>query len=128
MSSKPLKILLVEDERIAMIVHSKMLEKLGYIPDSAEDGQAALALAANGYDVILMDIGLPDMTGIEATAAIRQREDGSHKAHIVGVTAYVLEEVEEKCLAAGMDKVIAKPMSAEKLVEILATAAGKTNL
>lgn len=128
MPSKPLKILLVEDERIAMIVHSKMLEKLGYLPDTAEDGQAALASAANGYDVILMDIGLPDMTGIEATAEIRQRENGSHRAHIVGVTAYVLEEVKEKCLAAGMDEVIVKPMSIEKLVEILAIAAGKTGL
>lgn len=114
-----LKILLVEDERIAMLVHSKMLEKLGYQPDVAENGQQALSLATKKYDLILMDIGLPDMTGIEVTAEIRQHEDSSHRAHIVGVTGYSLEEVEAQCLAAGMDAIIAKPMPTEKLSEIL---------
>lgn len=126
-TNKSLKVLLVEDEKIALMVHKRMVEQLGYQLDVAEDGQKALALVSNGYDVILMDIGLPDMTGMEVTAKIRQREGGTHKAYIVGVTAYMLEEVEEQCLAAGMDGVIAKPMSAEKLAEILAAAAERKN-
>lgn len=116
--NKSLKILLVEDEKIAIVVHSKMLEKLGYQPDVAENGQEALSLAANEYDVILMDIGLPDISGVEVAAKIRQCE-GSHRARIVGVTGYLAEEVEGECLAAGMEEVVTKPLSSEKLCEIL---------
>lgn len=109
----------MEDEQIAMVVHSKMLEKLGYQRDVAEDGRKALSLAANEYDIILMDIGLPDISGIEVAAEIRKRENGSHHACIIGVTGYALEEVKTQCLDAGMDEVITKPMSIEKLSEII---------
>lgn len=124
-SKKPLKILLVEDERIAMLVHRTMLEKLGYSPDTAEDGQSALAWSANNYDVIFMDIGLPDMSGIEVTAEIRQRENSLNHARIIGLTGFLIEEVEAKCLAAGMEEVIAKPVSVEKLSQILEAVASK---
>lgn len=117
-TNKSLKVLLVEDEKIALMVHKRMVEQLGYQLDVAEDGQQALALAFNGYGVILMDIGLPDMTGIEVTAQIRHHEKGS-SVRIVGLTAYLQEEVEGQCLAAGMDEVITKPVTIEKLSELL---------
>jgi CheY-like chemotaxis protein len=119
--NKSLKVLLVEDEKIAAVVHSKMLEGLGYRPDVAENCQEALTLAANNYDVILMDVGLPDISGIDIAAKIRQSE-GSRWAYIVGVTGYMREEVEAQCLMAGMEEVITKPLSVEKLCQLLTKA------
>jgi CheY-like chemotaxis protein len=124
--NNPLKILLVEDEPIAMLVHRNMLENMGYKPDAAENGKEALALSANDYDLILMDIGLPDMDGIEVTSKIRHREkkENKRRSHIIALTAYLLEEVRDKCFAVGMDDIASKPIEANALQQLITKFCG----
>ncbi len=115
-----LTILLVEDEPIPMLIHQLMLADLGYKKvDTAKNGQQALCLSANQYDLILMDIGLPDLNGFEVTSNIRQKEYSNKQAYIVGLTAYSLEEIKNKCLMTGMDEVISKPITAVQLRQLL---------
>jgi CheY-like chemotaxis protein len=97
-----------------------MLEAMGYKPDIANNGTQAIEMAANNYDLIFMDIGLPDINGFAATVEIRRRESGNQKrAFIIGLTGYLLEEVQAKCLEAGMDNVAAKPITTEQLQRII---------
>lgn len=117
---KQLKILLVEDEPIAAAVNRKILEEMGYKPGIATNGKQAIEMSAQHYDIIFMDIGLPDIDGITATAKIRQREGKDQKrACIVAITAYCLGEVRDQCIKAGMDDVAAKPISTEQLQRII---------
>lgn len=118
--NRQLKILLVEDESIPMFVHKSMLEQMDYQPDTAENGEEAVALCtSNYYDVIFMDIGLPDINGIEVTARLRKIEaennEQKQRAQVIGLTAYSVKEVQDKCKEAGMDKVFAKPVTPELL-------------
>lgn len=124
-SSKPeslarkLAILLVEDDLIVQKVHKMMLEKLGCSVDIASNGEEAVTMAKHPYDLIFMDVGLPHMSGLEATKKIRQQA-GKHKhIPIVAMTAYVHEEDKNNCLAAGMDDVATKPISPEGLKQLL---------
>jgi CheY-like chemotaxis protein len=95
-----------------------MLKKLGYKADIAANGIEALqALERQHYDVVLMDIKMPEMDGLEATRIIRQRWPNGPK--IIALTAYALEGDREKCLEAGMDGYIAKPVKKEDLAEVL---------
>jgi CheY-like chemotaxis protein len=114
---RSLKILLVEDNIIAVKVNKVMLEQIGCIVDVAEDGRKALAMGQEEYDLIFMDLGLPYLSGVEVTVQLRQLEKttNSKKIPIVGLTAYDLKEVEKECLSAGMDAVINKPATAEIL-------------
>lgn len=117
------KILLVEDEKIAMLVNKMLLEEIGYSPDIAEDGQQALEMAQkNEYALIFMDLGLPGMSGMEVATKIRAGEK-ARKTTIVALTAYALDDVEEKCLAAGMDTVINKPTTTDVLEKLIKTYA-----
>ena len=113
------KILLVEDDEMVKTVHVMYLEELGYTPDIAENGQKALELAQkNQYDLILMDIGLPDMTGIDVVKKIRA--DGKNqRTPIVALTGFAPEDVIASCLAAGMEKVFFKPTDATTLQQII---------
>ena len=113
------KILLVEDDEMAKTVHVMYLEELGYMPDIAENGQKALELAQkNQYDLILMDIGLPDTTGIDVVKKIRA--DGKNqRTLIVALTGFAPEDVIASCLAAGMEKVFFKPTDATTLQQII---------
>ena len=92
----------------------------------AGDGQEAICLTEqNRYDVILMDVQMPGMNGLEATAAIRKREDGGHRVPIIAMTAHAMRGDRERCLAAGMDGYLSKPVNAQEmigLVESLAAA------
>jgi len=105
------KILLVEDEKIALMVNSKLISALGHTHDTAENGTDAVAMSQNGYDIIFMDIGLPDFNGIEATKKIRAFEASNNmkKAKIIALTAFNLSEVGDECFAAGMDDIANKP-------------------
>lgn len=115
MAEKPLRILLVEDNPINQKVALLMLKKLGYGADVAGNGLEALrALEQRHYDVILMDIQMPDMDGIEATKRIRKSLT-SRDIKIIAVTAHALEYTREECLAAGMDNYMTKPMTTEDL-------------
>ena len=113
-----LKVLLVEDQPIIMQVHTKMLTDLGFKPDGAETAAQAISLARNQYDIIFMDIGLPDGNGISVTKEIFA-QSLSHKPIVVGITAYALDDVRQECLEAGMQQVLNKPVSQSTLETIL---------
>lgn len=114
-----MRILLAEDNSSNRKVTLKMLGKLGYRADAVVNGQEMLeALERQPYDLIFMDVKMPVMGGIEATRAIRERWP-NNGPKIIAVTAYALHGDREKCLAAGMDDYIAKPVESCELQKIL---------
>ncbi len=115
------RILVVEDQHIASVVVKSMLFNLDCQIDVAPDGKTAVQLAQeNNYDLIFMDIGLPDMNGYEVTKRIRLNElqNGRH-VPIIALTAHVDEENKERCLEIGMNAVISKPLEKEKAEDLL---------
>jgi len=109
------RILIVEDNLINQKVAKLFIEKFGYEADIASNGKEALAMFNHGYSLILMDLGLPDLDGIEITKKIR--EQNKH-IPIIACTASG-ESYRRKCLDAGMDGFIVKPLMIEELKQIL---------
>jgi len=110
-----LRVLLAEDNRINQQVATLLLKKLGYRADVVSNGREVLtALEQAEYDVILMDVEMPEMDGLTATAQIRQTSPGQ-RPWIVAVTAYSMLGDRERCLAAGMNDYISKPIRVEEL-------------
>jgi PAS domain S-box-containing protein len=123
---KPLSILVAEDNPSNQRVLVEMLKRMGYRPDAVADGKEVLqALELRPYDLILMDVRMPEMDGITATQVIRKLLP-EKRPKIVATTAYALEGDREKCLEAGMDDYIAKPVLMGELVEILKRYSHKT--
>jgi PAS domain S-box-containing protein len=119
---RPLSILLAEDNIMSKKIILQILKKIGYSADVASNGQEVLAaLERHPYDVILMDVQMPKMDGIEAARRIRERWSNGPK--IVAITAHALQGDKERCLAAGMDDFISKPVKLEKLRAMLASYA-----
>jgi CheY-like chemotaxis protein len=109
------RLLLVEDEPINPDVARTQLEDVGLSVDVAGDGAETLALMTHqAYDLILMDIQMPVMNGLEATGAIRLLP-GRHALPIVAITANAFDSDRDKCLAAGMNDFLAKPVDADTL-------------
>ena len=125
-----LRILLAEDNAVNRKLAVRLLEKQGHTVTVAGDGKEALAvLAQRPFDLILMDVQMPEMNGFEATRAIRarERETGRH-IPIIAMTAHAMKGDRERCLAAGMDSYVTKPILARKLyeaIESLAPAAAR---
>ncbi|HSD58061.1 MAG TPA: PAS domain S-box protein [Methanotrichaceae archaeon] len=116
--SRPLRILLAEDNAVNQKVALQMLKRLGYNADVAANGLEVLqALERQQYDVVLMDIQMPEMDGIDAAQKIRERWPKGPK--IIAITAYALEGDRERCIKAGMDDYISKPIQIEELRSVL---------
>jgi len=116
-----LHILVVEDNAINQKLAARILEKRGHTTVVASNGKEALkALEGESFDLILMDVQMPEMDGFEATAAIREREEstGEH-IPIIAMTAHAMKGDAELCLDAGMDGYISKPISAEELIKLV---------
>jgi signal transduction histidine kinase/CheY-like chemotaxis protein len=121
-NGQPVRVLLVEDNRINQMVAMRMLEKLGVRHDVADNGSAALdMLGTQPYDLVLMDVQMPVMDGLDATRAWRERELARARPRlpIIAMTANAMIEDREQCLAAGMDDHIAKPIEFDKLAATL---------
>src|SRR5262249_47606265 len=115
------QILLAEDNAVNQRLVVRLLEKAGQQVRVAGTGREAVALLEQQpFDLILMDVQMPDLDGLEATAVIRRKEEatGGH-IPIVAMTAHAMKGDRERCLAAGMDGYIAKPVQAHELYEIL---------
>lgn len=116
-----LYVLLAEDNAVNQRLVSRLLEKRGHRVKVAGTGQDALAFAAaERFDVILMDLQMPDMDGLEATAAIRELEvQHGLRTPIVALTAHAMKGDRERCLAAGMDNFVNKPIDAARFIEVV---------
>ncbi|MGH7565762.1 MAG: response regulator [Gemmatimonadota bacterium] len=116
-----LRILLVEDNPINQNVAVRMLERLGHVPDIASDGREALEWLERGsYDVILMDVQMPRMDGLEASREICARWPAGKRPRIVAMTAEAMPGDRQKCLAAGMEDYLVKPVTLDQLAAALA--------
>jgi len=117
---KDMKILLAEDIEMNRMLMVKFLEKLGLHCDTAEDGKEALyACMNNQYDLIFMDCQMPNMDGFLATREIRRLENGERHAIIIAMTAYAMKGDEEKCIEAGMDDYLRKPIEMNKIINMI---------
>jgi two-component system, sensor histidine kinase and response regulator len=115
------RLLLAEDNLINQKVAGAMLSSAGYRVDTVPNGVAAVqAAAARSYDAILMDCQMPELNGYEATAAIRAQEGSSRHTPIIAMTAGARREDRERCLAEGMDGYLAKPVSKDALLALVA--------
>jgi signal transduction histidine kinase/CheY-like chemotaxis protein/HPt (histidine-containing phosphotransfer) domain-containing protein len=120
-SPLPLRILLAEDNAINQKVALRLLERLGYGADVVGDGRQVLArLDQAAYDVILMDVQMPEIDGLEASRVICARLAASERPRIIAMTAEAMQGDRDKCLAAGMDDYIVKPVTLDRLAAALA--------
>ena len=120
------RILVVEDNPVNQLVAVGLLESMGYDADTADDGVLALeALAAADYDLVLMDVQMPRLDGYATTREIRAREGAGVRLPVVAMTAAAIEGERERCLAAGMDDFLTKPVDPEALTAVLATRLGR---
>jgi two-component system sensor histidine kinase/response regulator len=125
----PLKVLLAEDSLVNRKLAVAMLEKYGHKVVATNNGREALgALESQDFDLILMDVQMPEMDGLEATRTIRaqERQTGKH-IPIVAITAHALKGDRERCLEAGMDGYVAKPIHIEQLFHAIEAVVGTTN-
>jgi CheY-like chemotaxis protein len=119
----PLRILLAEDNPVNQKLAMRLLERMGYRADLASNGREAVDAVDRGdYDLVLMDVQMPELDGLEATRRIRSARPAGNGPHIVAMTANALEGDRETCLAAGMDDYVAKPIRPEDLAASLLRA------
>jgi signal transduction histidine kinase/DNA-binding NarL/FixJ family response regulator len=113
-------VLVVEDSPVNRLVAVHVLERCGFRAHVVNDGREALqALSTQCYDAVLMDCQMPNIDGYEATKELRRRENGTRRTPVIAMTAHAMTGDRERCLAAGMDDYIAKPVRSQALVEVL---------
>ena len=119
--ARALRILVAEDNTVNQRLVTRILERRGHVVAlAAHGGEALAALAGERFDIVLMDVQMPEMDGFEATAAIRAREHASgERIPIIALTAHAMKGDEERCTRAGMDAYIAKPLDPKRLVEMI---------
>ena len=116
----PLRILLAEDNVVNQKLAMRLLQQMGYRADLASNGIEAIeSVERQSYDVVLMDVQMPEMDGLEATRRIVARFPDGDRPRIVAMTANAMQGDREECLAAGMDDYVVKPVRVERLVEAL---------
>ena len=123
---KKLRILVAEDNLVNQRLVIRMLEKMGHVPKVAQDGQEAISLVASeSFDLVFMDVQMPQMDGLTATRKIRESETAK-RTHIpiVAMTAHAIKGDKEHCLEAGMDGYVSKPVSSKQIEEVIATILG----
>ncbi|MGI6622072.1 MAG: PAS domain S-box protein [Acetivibrionales bacterium] len=127
---EPLEILLAEDDKVNQIVIGRMVNEAGHKITVADNGKEALeALNSRKFDVILMDIQMPEMDGIETTRRIREKEAGTNRhIPIIAVTAYALKGDKERLLSLGMDAYISKPIRMDALLKTIKTVVEKPTM
>ena len=119
-ASHPLRILLAEDNAVNQKLALRLLQRMGYRADVASNGIEALeSVARQPYDVVLMDVQMPEMDGLEATRRITAKWPPRERPRIVAMTANAMQGDREVCLAAGMDDYVTKPIRVDALVEAL---------
>jgi CheY-like chemotaxis protein len=124
----PLRILLAEDNVVNQKVAIKILDKMGYRADIASNGREAVeAVERQKYDVILMDVQMPEMDGVEATTKIREKFS-DNRPWIIALTANALHGDRERYLGVGMDDYVSKPIRVDDLVKALVQAGGQISL
>ncbi|HEY8550192.1 MAG TPA: response regulator [Vicinamibacterales bacterium] len=125
-SGVPLRVLLAEDNAVNQRVATAMLHKLGHSVTVAENGRAALeALCREAFDVVLMDCQMPEMDGLEATGRIRALPGPRASVPVIALTAHASTEDRERCLNAGMDDYLTKPLRIAELRRVLGNAAAR---
>jgi two-component system sensor histidine kinase/response regulator len=127
---KHLRVLLAEDNIVNQRLAVRLLEKRGHGVVVAGTGAEAIELleSKGPFDLVIMDVQMPDMGGLEATRAIRDAESqGQGHIPIIGVTAHALQGDRERCLEAGMDDYISKPFRASELFEAVENISGKSD-
>jgi CheY-like chemotaxis protein len=124
--SRTLRILLAEDNAVNQLLACRLLEKHGHAVTVAANGREAVAFHdRQNFDLILMDVQMPEMDGFEATAAIRVKESGTRQhIPIIAMTAHALKDDEHRCLQAGMDGYVPKPITPAALYRAIAAACG----
>lgn len=129
-AARVLSILLVEDNPVNQKLASTLLRKQGHHVETAGNGrEAVLRTGLERFDLVLMDVQMPEMDGIDATAAIRAREQKSGgRVPIFAMTAHAMTGDRQRCLAAGMDGYLSKPIQIQELMKVLSdVAAGAQN-
>ena len=120
-------VLVVEDSPVNRLVAVHMLERCGFRAHVVNDGREALqALSTQRYDAVLMDCQMPDIDGYEATRELRRRESDGRRTPVIAMTAHAMTGDRERCVEAGMDDFIAKPVRSQTLDEVLHRWIGST--
>ncbi|HET9207769.1 MAG TPA: response regulator, partial [Burkholderiaceae bacterium] len=122
----PLRILLAEDNVVNQKLALRLLSQMGYRADVASNGIEAIeSIERQPYDVVLMDVQMPEMDGLEASRRITAKFKPGERPRIVAMTANAMQGDREECLAAGMDDYVTKPIRVDVLIEALTQSAAR---